>query len=115
VIAVWYLLPTMVAYTTYAKALFPKGHGHPLWEPDPGEYAPMEIADVGYISDGGFIKLFNASSRIDDWSNRLGYPERHTPLLVGDIRRRTPLPKKPEYISSEGVQKKGVNLSGSAG
>lgn len=43
----------MVAYTTYAKALFPKGHGHPLWEPDPGEYAPVEIADVGYVSDGG--------------------------------------------------------------
>lgn len=107
--------PTMVAYTTYAKALFPKGHGHPLWEPDPGEYAPVEIADVGYISDGGFIKLFSASTRIDGWSNRLGFPEGHTPLLVGDIRRRTPLPKKPEYISSEGVQKKGINLSVSVG
>jgi hypothetical protein len=100
----------MVACETYASSLIAKGHGYPLWEPDPGEYPPVELADVGYISDGGFIKLFNPS-RIDGPSNSLGLPEGHTLFPVGLIHHRAPLPKAPEYISSEGVCETGVDLS----
>ena len=105
----------MVAYETYATSLVSKGHGYPLWEPDPGECAPVELADVGYISEGGFMKLFNAAAGIDDPSNSLGLPEGHTPLIVGQVKTRNPLPKAPEYISSEGVSEKGGDLSITAG
>ena len=105
----------MVAYETYAASLVSKGHGYPLWEPNPGGYAPVELADVGYTSGGGFIKLFNAAAGIDDPSNSLGLPEGHTPLIVGQIQTKNPLPKAPEYISSEGVSEKGGDLSITAG
>lgn len=98
----------MAAHTMYENALLSKGHGFPLWEPDPHEYAPVKLADVGYISQGGFVKLFNVSTTEDNWSNRLGFPNGHTPLLVGDIKCGAPLPKQPEYISSEGVSERGL-------
>src|SRR3984885_4016133 len=97
---------SIVAYESYANALITKGHGHPLWEPDPGEYAPVDLGDVGYLHKGAFVKLFNASKDTRDHSNRLGLPHGHHPLLVRDILRQTPLAKAPEYISSEGVRKK---------
>jgi hypothetical protein len=105
----------MVAYETYANALITKGYGHPLWEPDPGEFAPVDIGDVGYLEKGTFIKLFNASKDEGNWSNRLGLPRGHSPLPVGDIIRKTPLPKAPEYISSEGVRKQGAALNVTTG
>lgn len=105
----------MAAYDTYAKCLIPKCHGYPLWEPDPGEYAPVELADVGYISEGSFVKLFNASLGPECRSNRLGFPAGHSPLVVGDIKRKSPLPKVPDYISSAGVSQKGADISLSAG
>ena len=101
----------MVAAQTYANSLVSQGHGHPLWEPDPGEYPPVKLGDVGYISDGGFIKLFNASAGVDDPSNTLGLPQSHISLPIGPIQRRAPLPKAPEYVSSEGVSEKGLDLS----
>ncbi|KIM76680.1 hypothetical protein PILCRDRAFT_12564 [Piloderma croceum F 1598] len=106
---------SMVAYETYANALITKGHGHPLWEPDPGEYAPVDLGDVGYLRKGAFVKLFNASKDIYDYSNRSGLPRGHRPLFIRDILRQTPLAKAPEYISSEGVQKKGAELAVTAG
>jgi hypothetical protein len=107
---------SMVAYETYANALIIKGHGNPLWEPDPGEYAPVELGDVGYLYKGAFIKLFNASKAIDDLSNQqLGLTRGHHPLRIGGILRQTALAKAPEYISSEGVRKKGAELAATAG
>jgi hypothetical protein len=105
----------MVAFDTYSNSLVSQGHGHPLWEPDPGPYAPVELADVGYIFKGAFVKLFNASKDTDDWSNRLGLPEGHIPLPAGNILTGTPLPKKPEYIASEGVSEMGADLIVKAG
>jgi peptidoglycan/xylan/chitin deacetylase (PgdA/CDA1 family) len=105
----------MVAYETYANALITKGHGHPLWEPDPGEYAPVDLGDVGYLYRGAFIKLFNVSKDVHDWSNRLGLPHGHTLLHIGDILRPTPLPKAPEHISSEGVSEKGGDFNVTTG
>jgi hypothetical protein len=100
----------MVAYETYAASLVSKGHGHPLWQPNPGEYPPVELADVGYVLEGGFITLFNASVDRSD-SSGSGQPHDHTPLLVGQIQRKEPLPKAPEYISSEGVSNKGADMT----
>jgi hypothetical protein len=105
----------MVAYETYASALVMKGHGHPLWEPDPGQYAPVELGDVGYLYEGAFVKLFNVSKDIDDPSNRLGLPCGHSLLQIGDVLRKSPLSKAPEYISSEGVSDMGADLCISSG
>lgn len=105
----------MVAHTTYANNLISKGHGYPLWEPDPGNYAPIELADVGYLYDGAFIKLFNASTNQYNRSNRLGFPNDHIPIDVGDVLNKTPLPKRPKYISSEGVSEADANMSATAG
>jgi hypothetical protein len=105
----------MVSYETYAHALITKGHGHPLWQPDPGEHAPIDLGDVGYLYEGAFVKLFNVSKDIHSWSNRLGLPHEHTPLQVGDIVCKTPLPKAPEYISSEGVSEKAIGLIATTG
>jgi hypothetical protein len=105
----------MVAYETYANALITKGHGHPLWEPDPGDDPDVELGDVGYIHDGRFIRLFNASAGSDDPRNYLGLPQGHSPLPVGRTTRRTPLPKEPHYIASEGIQSTGADLSITAG
>lgn len=97
------------AHETYAKALVPKNHGYPLWEPDPGSNAAVELADVGYLWEGVFMKLFNASKGGDDPSNRFGLPEGHVPFTVGEVLRRTPLPKE-EHISSEGVCDLGASV-----
>ena len=105
----------MVAHETYAACLVSKGHGHPLWQPDPGEFPADEIADVGYVLDGGFIKHWNVSVGVNDPSNSFGLPADHVPLSVGQIQRKTPLPGKPEYISSEGVSHTGADLSITAG
>jgi hypothetical protein len=105
----------MVAYETYANALITKGHGHPLWEPDPGSDPGVELGDVGFIDEGGFIRLFNASAGSDDPRNDLGLPLGHSPLPIGRIKRRTPLPKKPRYIASKGIQSTGTDLRITAG
>ena len=55
--------------------------GHALWEPDPGEFPPVEVGDVGFIRDGKFQRLFNALLPADDPSHqRRGVPEYHEPL-----------------------------------
>ncbi|KAI9432518.1 hypothetical protein H4582DRAFT_1994165 [Lactarius indigo] len=52
--------------------------GHALWDPDPGEYPPVEIGDVGFIRQGKFHRLFNALYSEDHPSNqRFGVPEYH--------------------------------------
>ena len=50
-----------VACEVYTKLLFQRGHGHPLWEPEPTASGEVLIGDVGYIFDGGFYRLFNAT------------------------------------------------------
>jgi len=105
----------MVAHITYAKTLIAKGHGYPLWEPDPGGFAPVELASVGYLSDGGFVHLFNSAKDITYSHNQFGLPDCHTPLHVGAVRRRIPLPKAPEFISSNGVVEAGASVSVTTG
>ncbi|THU95776.1 hypothetical protein K435DRAFT_755436, partial [Dendrothele bispora CBS 962.96] len=53
------------AHELYAHRLYPKGHGYPLWTPEPNgppEYHNdgIKVGDVGYITqNGGFEVLFN--------------------------------------------------------
>lgn len=100
------------AHETYTKALLKKFHGHALWEPDPGTDAPVELADVGYVQNGAFIKLFNASKGPNHPSNPLGLPDGHEPCPIGPIQERNAL-QGGLPISSEGVSE--VGAAGSLG
>ena len=103
------------AHITYANALSTKLEGYPLWGPDPTGRDPVELADVGYIFRGNFVKLFDASSGAD--SSRIGceLPREYEPLDVGDFIHLNPLPPVPEEIASKGVRKIGGSAHLSAG
>ena len=67
-----------VACEVYTKLLFQRGHGNPLWEPEPTASGEVLTGDVGYILDGGFYRLFNATFAADDPVNqRYGVPDEY--------------------------------------
>ncbi|KAI9445981.1 hypothetical protein H4582DRAFT_2124596 [Lactarius indigo] len=76
-------LPKTHHYDTFREELakaYP-AFGHALWDPDPGEYPPVEVGDVGFIRQGKFHCLFNALYSEDHPSNqRFGVPEYHEQL-----------------------------------
>ncbi len=56
--------------------------GHALWEPSPGQHGPVQVGDVGYISEGKFHRLFNALLSADHPSHHgIPLPEYHEPLV----------------------------------
>ncbi|KAJ7279152.1 hypothetical protein C8J57DRAFT_1574360 [Mycena rebaudengoi] len=63
--------------------LLPKGHGYPLFHPQPFDDLPFEslrvgtdIGDVGVVtSDGAFDVIFNICRSADDPVNRFGVPQ----------------------------------------
>lgn len=61
------------------------GHGHALWHPSPLDgLHHISIGDVGYLYNGAFIRIFNATLPWDDLSNTLfGKLEEYVPLNVG--------------------------------
>jgi hypothetical protein len=69
----------------YREQLASIYHGIPLWHPSPlkGSHH-VSIGDVGYLNDGAFIRIFNATLPWDDPSNNLfGKLEEYVPLNVG--------------------------------
>lgn len=55
------LLLAMAAAQVYAEELSAAGYGVPLWRPSPTESGQVLIGDVGYLEDGGWYRLFNAT------------------------------------------------------
>ena len=68
------------AARVYSEQLLAKGHGLPLWEPEPSELGEVQIGDVGFIDNGGFCRLFNATRPADDPINLCGVPQGFIPL-----------------------------------
>ena len=69
------------AWNVYAEQLFSHGHGYPLWQPDPDRSAgEVEIADVGWIDQGGFYQLFNARRNPTDRQIRGSVPKGFEPF-----------------------------------
>lgn len=98
------------AHITYANALSTNrgGYGYPLWQPNHAGRGPVELADVGYIFMGNFVRLFNASS-----GEGIDVPQGYERLDVGQIACLNALPMVPEEIASKGVKRigGGANLS----
>lgn len=67
----------MDLHDIYSEELRHYRLGTALWLPEPSpEWGPVKLADVEYVADGKFHRLFNASLPADDPSNkRLGVPE----------------------------------------
>jgi hypothetical protein len=84
---------TQPHYDTFREELakaYP-AFGHALWEPNPGEYPPVEVGDVGFIREGQFHRLFNVLLPEDHESHeRFGVPEGHEqlrPIVTNHINR----------------------------
>ena len=88
------IMPVKHPFNIYREQLWPLYHGFALWKPNPveGNYNHVSIGDVGYIYEGGFIRMFNVTLPWDDESNKtLGEPC-HYDRLSSDsfaIRRET--------------------------
>ena len=74
-------------YSIYCRQLFGKRHGLPLWEPEPKKSMEVSIGDVGYLMQGGFYRIFNATLPKDDPSQVNGAPVDHVPWVVSKVLR----------------------------
>lgn len=86
-------MPAEPPFHTYREQLGSLYQGLALWKPNPGDlYARVSIGDVGYVSEGAFIRMFNVRLPWDDESNgTLGIPDQYDPLGFDhlNIRRET--------------------------
>jgi len=86
-------MPAEPPFHTYREQLWSLYQGLALWKPNPGDlYGKVSIGDVGYVSEGVFIRMFNVTLPWDDESNRtFGIPDLYDPLDFGHlgIRRET--------------------------
>ena len=65
----------------YARRLFKLGLGYPLWEAESPENE-VDIGDVGYLRQGRFYRLFNATK---GWGDPRQLPPAFEPYKVGPI------------------------------
>ncbi|KAH9933270.1 hypothetical protein B0H21DRAFT_699524, partial [Amylocystis lapponica] len=81
------------------EQLFRRGHGFPLWDPEPTRMGPVLVGDVGYIREGAFYRLFNATRPAEDTLNtRHGVPIGYRPYRFADSqlnRREAAIPAGP--------------------
>ena len=81
-------MPVEQPSNVYREQLSSLYHGLALWKPNPvdGVYDQVSIGDVGYISDGAFIRMFNVTLSWDDESNKaLGEPYHYDTLRLNDF------------------------------
>lgn len=104
-------LPTMGKslnpYEVYASQLIHLGYGHPLWDPEPPKSGPVEIGDVGFVSEGRFHRLFNAIRSQDDPINQGNVPGSFVQLCLPDEQRDfvSHVVNPGEPLCSDSVQK----------
>ncbi|KAJ7149140.1 hypothetical protein C8R46DRAFT_532191, partial [Mycena filopes] len=68
------------AHQIYAFQLGQLNLGYPLWCPEPRRYEKVKPGDVGYLKDGSFHRLFNATLDADHPEQNLGVPPLFRPL-----------------------------------
>ena len=107
-------LNDMTAWNVYAQQLTMLGHGYPLWKGTPSNCPPgVQIGDVGYLSEGEFIRLFNALRPADDPLNSNGVPNNYTPFVKGERARimKTPGVIVPSTLCSRTIRQLGMDAS----
>ena len=80
------LMPVDSPFAIYQDELSARSHGLALWNPNPPKkiYEFVSIGDVGFLHEGSFIRMFNATLPWDHPSNGLlGKPEPYHPLYSG--------------------------------
>jgi hypothetical protein len=104
-------MPVEQPSNVYREQLSSLYHGLALWKPNPeGLYDQVAIGDVGYVSEGAFIRMFNVTLPWDDESNRtLGIPARYDFLDSGDITIRRETFGKVEYYSRHVSREENTN------
>lgn len=78
----------------YVRRLFKLGLGYPLWQAEASQ-DEVEIGDVGYLRQGRFYRLFNATK---GWGDPPQLPSAFEPYKVGPIlccSLRTRVSEKP--------------------
>ncbi|KAI0285688.1 hypothetical protein BC826DRAFT_113392 [Russula brevipes] len=77
--------------------------GLALWDPAPNPSINdrVSIGDVGFVSEGAFLRMFNVILPHDHPSNKkIGEPDRYDPLDLGPFfNSRESTLKKPDYLS----------------
>ncbi|KIP05413.1 hypothetical protein PHLGIDRAFT_119848 [Phlebiopsis gigantea 11061_1 CR5-6] len=68
---------------SYTEQLVGCGYGHPLWRPESERHQGVEVGDVGFLSDGCFVRIFNALLPSTHPVNAGGVPEGFTCLNEG--------------------------------
>ncbi|KAJ7227902.1 hypothetical protein C8J57DRAFT_198672 [Mycena rebaudengoi] len=107
----------------YSRLLLPKGHGYPLFHPQPFDDLPeearrvgTEIGDVGVVtSDGSFDVIFNICRAADDPINRFGVPEgfEQVRLVAGDVAPRTSYHRSGSDVSNTKISKRRLDIDAS--
>jgi hypothetical protein len=100
-------------FNIYQEQLTSLYRGLALWRPNPVEdayYDQVSVGDVGYISEGAFIRIFNVTLPWNDESNRrLGEPEHYNFLTLTGTRIDRETFGQVDYYS------RGVTIEGNAG
>ncbi|KAI0074291.1 hypothetical protein K474DRAFT_1601735 [Panus rudis PR-1116 ss-1] len=76
----------MAVSETYCNELRSLKYGLPVWLPDCDD--GIRIGDVGYFSEGHWIRLFNATLPANDPLNANGVPLHYVPLKVDPKHHR---------------------------
>ncbi|KAJ7271113.1 hypothetical protein C8J57DRAFT_298104 [Mycena rebaudengoi] len=107
----------------YSRLLLSKGHGYPLFHPQPFDDLPeearrigTEIGDVGVVtSDGSFDVVFNICRRADDPINRFGVPEgfEQVRLVPGDVAPRASYHRPGSDVSNTKISKRRLDVDAS--
>jgi hypothetical protein len=104
----------------YSRLLLPKGHGYPLFHPQPFDDLPMEtrhvgtdIGDVGVVtSDGSFDAVFNIRFSARHPRNRFGVPEGFEQITLdpGDVAPRAQYHRPGCDASSTRIHKRRLDV-----
>ena len=105
-------MATLSAAEIYANELIPWRLGMPMWCPEPPVGGEVKLADVGFIQDGLFCRLFNAVTGGGEGNNPATLPAGFEPVNIPEhLIRKLPnyLPQSP--ISSQTTREVDVVLS----
>ena len=111
-------MPVTRPSNVYREQLSSLYHGLALWKPNPeGLYDHVSIGDVGFVSGGAFIRMFNVTLPWDDESNRtLGKPpDPYDILNCGNFTIRRENFGRVDYYSPYVLREENINnvLAGS--